>query len=345
MRGSWWDPAYLRRAYLTLATLRGDHQWARDAFRLGEALSRKEEYQLVISCGPPHMAHVAGKQLACHAGLPFVMDLRDPWSLECRLPTEQAHPLYFTVARRHENQCVEDADLVVTNTDEVREAMEQSHRSGRARFLTVRNGYDELDLPPPPPGRPATFKITYAGTIYLDRDPEPLFRAVHSVVRELALTSNELAVELIGNVNVFADSLTAAIAAQCGIRDFVHLYPRQNRDRLWAMLNESSMLVSLPQDSPWAIPSKIYEYMQFNAWLLILAGAESPTARLLSGSGADIVAPSDVAGIADIIARRYREHASGIAPPRIAHPRFSRANQASRLFDALEHVACSSSRR
>lgn len=333
-----WDPGYYRRGLHTLALNRGDLLWARDAFRLGKGLSRGEGYQLIISCGPPHMAHEAGRQLAEHTGLPLIMDLRDPWSLERRLPEEKAHPLSFRLARRYERRCVDRADLVVTNTDEVREAMERRYGGGRARFLTVLNGYDELDLPPSPARSRTVFKIAYAGGIYLDRNPETLFLAVQKAVSELGLTPEELSVEMIGRVTEFAGVPTAEIAARCGVRDFVHLHPHQDRDRLWEMLNESSMLVSLPQDSPWAVPSKIYEYMQFNAWLLVMADGQSPIARLLRGSGADVVPPTSVPDVAQVIVRRYREFANGMQPPSICHPRFSRRNQVSPLFDALERV-------
>jgi glycosyltransferase involved in cell wall biosynthesis len=109
------------------------------------------------------------------------------------------------------------------------------------------------------------------------------------------------------------------------------------------MLAGATMLLSLPQDSPWAIPSKIFEYMQFDAWMLVLAEPDAPAALLLRDSGADVVSPADVDAIAAVLKRRIEEFRRGERPRRLAHERmFSRRVQAERLMDELGR--CISSR-
>lgn len=100
------------------------------------------------------------------------------------------------------------------------------------------------------------------------------------------------------------------------------------------------MLVSLPQDSPWAIPSKIFEYMLYDAWLLVLADEGSPPALLLRGSGADVVPPRDVDAMAVRIRERVQAFRRGERPQRLAREtRFSRRHQARLLMDAIGQVA------
>ena len=105
-------------------------------------------------------------------------------------------------------------------------------------------------------------------------------------------------------------------------------------------LAQSTMLVSLPQDSDLAIPAKIFEYVQFSAWLLALATPESAAGLLLDGSGADRVSPDDVNGIAAVLRDRVQQFRAGIRPPRLADhdSRFSRRTQAKHLLDAIEGV-------
>jgi len=107
-------------------------------------------------------------------------------------------------------------------------------------------------------------------------------------------------------------------------------------------LTHATMLVSLPQDSDLAIPSKIFEYMQFDAWLLALAKHGSATELLLRDSGADVVAPLDVDAMAALIHDRYQQYACGVRPLCIARDqRFSRRGQATILFDALDELLAS----
>ena len=70
-----------------------------------------------------------------------------------------------------------------------------------------------------------------------------------------------------------------------------------------------------------------------------LANANSATRFLLEGSSADVVAPDDIDGLADLLLRRYRQHAAGERPVAVASDeRFSRRAQADRLFTAIEEL-------
>jgi hypothetical protein len=130
---------------------------------------------------------------------------------------------------------------------------------------------------------------------------------------------------------------TLVVASEEGLDGFVGLRPRGPRREASQFLAEGSMLLSLPQDSDTAIPSKIFEYMQYDAWVLALAERDSATAHLLRGSKADVVAPQDLESLAAVLRQRYLQYAGGERPTRLAtDPRYSRREQARRLFDAIE---------
>jgi hypothetical protein len=94
------------------------------------------------------------------------------------------------------------------------------------------------------------------------------------------------------------------------------------------------------------LPAKLFEYTRFDAWLLALADSRSATARLLSGTGADVVAAGDTNGIEKVIAARFAEFRAGIRPVALNRDgRFDRATQSARLFDALEEITAAPSRR
>ena len=104
-------------------------------------------------------------------------------------------------------------------------------------------------------------------------------------------------------------------------------------------LARASVLVNLPQDSHLAIPSKIFEYMRFEAWLLALADPGSATEAVLRDTGADVAAPGDVDAIAAILRARYRQHREGEHARALAvDGKLSRGAQAQRLFDAIDRV-------
>ena len=105
------------------------------------------------------------------------------------------------------------------------------------------------------------------------------------------------------------------------------------------LLAGASLLVSLPQGVDLAIPSKLFDYFQLQAWVLALATRGSATERMLRETPADVVEPDDVAGIEEVLSRRYGQFSRGELPPRIADdPRLGRRYHAQRLLDALDKL-------
>ncbi len=178
------------------------------------------------------------------------------------------------------------------------------------------NGYDEEAVPRSRHG--GRFTIAYAGTIYLDRDPRPLFRAVAEVVRCLGFGPEALGVELMGEVKSHDGIPIEAIAREAGIEAFVRTRPPRPRRAVMEFLADATLLLSLPQDSDMAIPSKIFEYMAFDAWILALASPESATELLLRHTSADVVSPDDVHAVAKVLQCRYQQYRQGQRPSRLA---------------------------
>ena len=332
------EPRYVVRAYFAWLEYVRTGRWARAAARRAIQVIEPGVHRAVISCGPPHMAHEAARLVARRTGLPFVMDMRDPWTLVQRLPEGIASPVWFAFARHYERRAVAEASLIVANTDPLRNVMRGVYRSAGNRMIAVPNGCDEEPVPASQHGR--RFVIAYAGSIYLDRDPRPLFRAAAQLVTERGLSPSEFGIEFMGDVRTFDGVPIEQIAREEGMEAFVQTYPPRPRAEALAFLARATMLVILPQDSDMAIPAKIFDYMQFDAWLLALAEDGSAVEQLLRGSSADVVPPDAVDTLAGLLHLRYLQHLRGEWPVRLAEdPRYSRREQATRLFTAIEALA------
>ncbi|HEX7938301.1 MAG TPA: hypothetical protein VF483_04865, partial [Gemmatimonadaceae bacterium] len=265
-------------------------------------------------------------------------DFRDPWSLIQRLPEAVASRAWLAVAERHERVAVKAASLVVTNTAQLRAAMQARYPGARRRVITITNGCD--DEPLPRASRQERFVLGYAGSIYLDRDPRPLFRAIALVVKRLNLTPEQFGIEMMGDVERFDGVPLRDMAAEAGVSAFVTLHAPRPRAQALAFLGQAAMLLVLPQDSHLAIPAKLFDYMRHDAWILAITEAASATGQLLRGTDADVVAPDDVDGLAGAIERRLCQHRAGARGVALsANQAFTRRTQADRLFNAIEVVA------
>jgi glycosyltransferase involved in cell wall biosynthesis len=310
-------------------------RWAREAAALALRLIEPGVHQAVITSGPPHMAHDAGWLVSRTARLPFVMDLRDPWSIVQRIPEHTASPLWLRLAVRRERRAVSGAALVVTNTEPCRLAMCRLYPEASGRIITVMNGCDTDPLPPSCHGH--RFVIAYAGGIYFNRDPRMLFRAAARLIDEFALEPADFGIEFLGHVDRYGSTPVSDIAREDGIERFETLEPKRPRREALEFLARAAMLVALPQDSDLTIPAKLFEYVRFDAWVLALTTRDSATDILLRGSGADVVTQDDFAGLLNVVRDRFVQYRSGVRPRRIARDgRFSRRTQAERLLDAIE---------
>jgi glycosyltransferase involved in cell wall biosynthesis len=318
-------------------------QWANAAALRALEVFEPGTHQAVVTCGPPHMVHEAGRRIARATGLPLIVDLRDPWRLVQRLPESIASPLWYLLAAYYERRAIARAALVVTNTEPLERALRALYPAAASRIITVPNGCDEdqVTLMPPVTCR---FLVAYAGTIYLDRDPRPLFRAAARVIATQRLEPADFAIELMGNVQQFDGASVMGIAREECVEQYVHLRPAGTRREALRFLSQAQLLVVLPQDSDLAVPAKIFDYLRCEAWVLALARRDSAVELLLRGSRADVLDPGDVPGIARLLADRVTQFRRGDRPVRVSEdPRYSRRTMADRLFGAIETLPCAAS--
>ncbi len=321
------------RAYTAWLQYAQQGRWAHDAAAFALRLIEPGIHEAVITSGPPHMAHEAGRLAARETGLPFVMDMRDPWTLVERLIEDVASPVWLRFASRYERRAVGQASLVVTNTEPFRRAMCRVYPEAADRVITVMNGCDEGSVPPSRHG--PRFTLVYAGTIYLDRDPRILFRAAARLIAELTLTPADFGIHVLGYVDRGTVPISQ-IASEEGLDGFVTIESQRPHRETLELLAQATMLVSLPQDSDLAIPAKIFEYLRFDAWVLVLATRDSAPGLLFEYSGADVVAPNDLERMVAVLRERFLQYRQGTRPTRIARDgRFSRRGQAGILLDAI----------
>lgn len=325
------------RAYWATVEYEKYRPWGNNALALARQIVKPETHFGVVSSGPPHMMHDIGRRISSDMRLPFVMDMRDPWSLNEQTVEHLRSPVWYYLADFYEKSAVERATLIVANTEVARRALVTKYPARRKDIVTVMNGIDEDTLPTPGPRTDNKFVIAHAGTLYLDRDPTPLFNASAQVINTLGLSPSEFGISLIGS---FAeeDYPLQSVVRELKISEYVEIGPPRPHLEALKFMSDANMLVVMAGANQSAIPAKVFEYMRFNAWILALCAENSATAQLLGNAEADVVGAQDVPGIAQRITDRYKEHQRGVVPPRLSdsHPEWSRRAQANYLMDQIE---------
>ena len=85
---------YIRANYFIPDARKG---WKNYALKKAKAIIQEEGIEAIITTGPPHSAHMIGLDLKQQTSLPWIADMRDPWttvfynafSQEQNLPSEK----------------------------------------------------------------------------------------------------------------------------------------------------------------------------------------------------------------------------------------------------------------
>jgi len=329
--------AAARDSYLALLEYIRYRRWAHDAFHAAQPLIDSSVHRAIITTGPPHMAHEAGRLLSERSGIPLVADFRDPWSQVERL--DDVGVVWYRLAKMYERRVMARAKMIVANTDLAAQRIRRAYPEHGERIVTVMNGYDD-EAPVPEVARGPKFRVAFAGSIYADRSPRTTFQAAARVVRELGLTPSDFSIEFMGPVWRMEGLPLEDLARESGIADYVQVHPPRDRNAAHEFLASAAMLLNLPQENhSTAIPAKIFEYMRFPAWILALTDTDTAIGALLRNTGADLVAPDDIDAISHVLRERVLQFRAGVTPQPIAQDsRFSRRHQALVLFRAIEAI-------
>ncbi|HOC88027.1 MAG TPA: glycosyltransferase family 4 protein [bacterium] len=303
--------------------------WLYPACNLGRKIIREEKIDLLFSSAPPYTTHLIGRKLKQSSGLPWVADFRDSWIGWLSTPQWRPAPAR-ALERRMEHRVLTEADRILTVSSGVQEDLLSRHPGLRdVRWHHLPNGFDAADLAgvaarPKEPG----FTLIYTGSMYGNRNPRALLRALEKLAEERCPGLQMLRIRLVGRVG---EPILQEIAASPVGHLFEHIpYVTHTASLQYLLAADGALLII--DDAPankGIVTGKIYEYIGARLRILALA-PEGDAADLIRSHGLGwCVPPTDIAGIAQAL----RQMLAG-NPPENAH----RSEQAWPLFERREQT-------
>jgi glycosyltransferase involved in cell wall biosynthesis len=245
-----------------------------------------------------------------------VAHFRDPWITGLH---EERRPgkIWFKINRALERMTVSRADAVVCVTEEHAAVMRAAYdQMPASKFAVVMNGFDGLEweevvesLPRSErhaANAPRKFRITYAGELYMKRDPAPLFRALRTLIDCGEMGRDEVSVELIGSCESSEGRSMADIISEAGIEGCVEMRGRLSHFETLRRLLQSDLLLLLSEKQLIEIPGKTFEYLKTGRPILALTYESAVSTLLRRTGGAWVVSPDDRPGIVNAVRECYR---------------------------------------
>ncbi len=294
--------------------------WIAPAVARGGEILRSFRPDLIVASAPPYSGLIAAARLSAESGIPWVAELRDPWSGN----SYNDRPAWRDwLDRVMERRTLRGAAALVAVSPVVARNLRAAYRQPVA---TILNGYASEDLPPPRALAPREIlSITYTGTIYEGhRDPSPLFAAIGRLPEA---SRRRVRVIFYGP----SEQQVAGFAERYGVREHVVVMPCVGYRESLAVQSEADILLLLQRNHPsdeGNLPAKAFEYLGALRPILLLGYEKGVLAGMVRERGAGLVANDPILIAAQLETWIAQLSAGGVpALPRAARDGLSRTEQ------------------
>jgi glycosyltransferase involved in cell wall biosynthesis len=270
------------------------------------------------------------------------MDFRDEWTPWARSRDPEKLGAVIAFERWLEHRLVTQADAVITVTPVMRANFVQRYPEMAAKFACIRNGWDPDDFAGPPPARAPSLTVTHAGTLYRSRFPEAVFAVLRSLLDERPELRSRVRLLLLGTI----DEDLEADLWRYPYPEVIDCRGPVSAAQARTLMRASDILL-LQEDADReiarvAVPSKLYEYLGAQRFVLALAG-HGPIRDVVEQTGAGVVVePTDVARIRALLLDwiEGRRHDPVIDDEHLRRRlQFSRLERTAELAGWLDRVA------
>lgn len=140
--------------------------WNKYALKKAIELIKEFNIDTVVTTSPPHSTQLIGIKLKQKFNIRWIADLRDPWTDIYYYNQFNHTALARKIDLNYERKVVENADLLITVSEDVKRIFaEKSTHPIAAKTVVIPNGFDEDDFRVSIVQEEARKVITYTGTI------------------------------------------------------------------------------------------------------------------------------------------------------------------------------------
>jgi len=202
-----------------------------------------------------------------------------------------------------EKSVIKKADLVLFNVDRMRDVYKNAYASQPAeKFVCIPNGIDHRTFSNIRTSKKyEQFTLSYTGSLYVDRSPEPIFQALSRLLCEKKISLNEVRVKLIGQCRHVGHRPIASMINEYGLQSVVDVLDPVPYKNALEIIRQSHVALLFAPNQPYQVPAKVYDYL--GAKVKILAIAEpGATSDFINAAGCgEVFSTSDIEGIKEFI--------------------------------------------
>lgn len=281
--------------------------WIKPSARYLRQVVQSEGIDLIVSSGPPHSMHMIAKILKEKTGIPWVADFRDPWT---KIDYFDRLPLSSRALKKHqklERSVLQQANQIIV----IGQSMKEDFQEFAEKVHVITNGFDEeVDANVKGQKLSTRFTIAHIGSMNVDRNPEVLWKALSEICLENQQFSEDLLVQLIGNIASEIDQ-SLEVAGIHQIERIAYL-PHKEVIQFQESAQVLLLAVNRVKNAKGILTGKIFEYMNAHRPILAIGPPDGDLAEILRKTNTgSIVDFDDVQGMKKQLLQFYDQYRSG----------------------------------
>lgn len=309
--------------------------WNRYAFSKAAALIQNEQFDAVITTGPPHSTHLVGLKLKEKFNIRWIADFRDPW-------TEVYYNSLFQRTQKNqlkdqnlELSVLKAADLVLTIGPSMKALLQAKIPEFKDKVQFIYNGYDHEMVQGIVANKKKRFTVTHIGIL----SEKQAYLSLINGFKRVFEKHPDIEIDFILAGNVSETVVNDFLAVKEINTKFIGKIPHQEAVQLMFDVHLLTNCLAVQQDSKILISGKLMEYMATGNPILLIGDKEGDAANLLVENAIGMACePDEIEKIADYIYTCFQSFEAANTSDRNLS-RFSRYDTAKSLSELIKELS------
>jgi glycosyltransferase involved in cell wall biosynthesis len=256
--------------------------WFFSAVIAGNNILKKENFDAIISIGPPHTAHVIGMRLSKRNRIPHIPVFIDPWVDIAYYREFKRNRLTLAIDNHLEKSVVKNAASVIFVTRTMKDDYTNKYEFIKTKSDVLFWGYNEEDFSKVELKDRASVGelLVHAGNIFDFQNPKNFWK----MLKEEIENGRKLRIKFIGTVS---PGIKEEIGRNCLMpyTEFVGFLPY---DRLLNELMQASYLLVCATEKR-HVPGKLFEYLRTGKPIIAFGNDNEEVKSILAESNAGMI--------------------------------------------------------
>jgi len=254
--------------------------WNKFALKQARELLATEKFDGFITSSPPHSTQLLGLKIKKETGLPWIADLRDPWT-DIYYYKDMMHlPIAKKIDAAYEKTVLENADEILVVSDAIKNIfLSKSSKLAEEKFHIIPNGYDDADFSVSNKTLSDKFIITYTGTLAANYGVENFIQAASDIIN--GDNDSPLRLRFVGEL---ADTIKESIKDKGLSEKVEYIQYVPHKKAVECLIDSTALLLAIPniENNEGILTGKLFEYLASRKPIICIGPEKGDAAKIIN---------------------------------------------------------------